>query len=136
MIITVSYNYFKHIKWPEQVLITDFCIFVPLFATWIHPKLLIKLMGCRPLCYYLALVNSIPFWWVLAEIECTVYAAPPKRSINKFCWSSKRRQQVHILWSYCPNIYNILVPRYESAKIFPYLTWVCSLIHCSNDSTS
>ena len=51
MIVTVCYNYFKHLKWPEQVLITDFCIFVPLFATWIHPKSLIKVMGCRPLCY-------------------------------------------------------------------------------------
>ena len=52
MIITVCYNYFKHIKRPEQVLLTNFCIFVLLFATWIHPKSLIKVMGCRPLWYW------------------------------------------------------------------------------------
>ena len=59
---------------------------------------------------FLALVNSIPFWLVLAEIECTAHVALPKRPINKFKPDQQRRKLA--LRAYYFKIYTLSQAQY------------------------
>ena len=51
------------------------------------------------------MVNLIPSWLLLAEINSTVHVALPKPPINQFKPVQQSRQQT--LRAYCPNIFNV-----------------------------
>ena len=57
------------------------------------------------LLFFFCGVHSISSWLHWTEIECTLNAALPKRSINLFKPVQQSRQKAQR--AYCPNVYTV-----------------------------